>query len=316
MSDDVAEVGIIGPDGVARALARRSGKRGAVRWWSPVPLDVPAGEPPLPASVEVVPDLAAAARCEVLFLCVRAPTARELLGRLGAHVQGDQLLVHTARGLEAATGRGVSSIAREETCLRKVGALGGALSPHALDRDRPGALVVASRFDEVSAHTARLLEGPCLRVLSSRDLIGVELAGAYRSLCALWIGVIDGLDLGYSARALMVAESLREAAALAVRLGADPLTFTGHAAVGDLCATAADPDGEEHAAGLRLAREAARPDPRTDEAVATARGACALAAELGAAAPVAAALCRVLDQAAEPLAVLRQLFESGAEARP
>jgi glycerol-3-phosphate dehydrogenase (NAD(P)+) len=230
--------------------------------------------------------------------------------RLGDYVQGDQILVHTARGLEAATGRTSSAIIQAECGIRKIGALAGALRPQLLDEGRRVVAVVASRFDEVSRRAAALLCRPTFRVHRSWDLEGIELAGAYRSVGALFGGIIDGLVLGDAVRAFVVTAGLREAASLATRQSGDPLTFTGYGGAGDLVAAVAHRAGATHEAGLRLARGDRGDLLAAAEAVDAVRGACVLGARIRVATPLADGLRRIIDESAEPCAVIDALLAS------
>jgi glycerol-3-phosphate dehydrogenase (NAD(P)+) len=204
-------------------------------------------------------------------------------------------------------------VVQEECCLRKIGVISGALRAGALDRHRVVAAVVASRFDEVTRRVAALLRSPSFRVLCSQDVPGVELAGAYRSIVAVWVGVVDALDLGPAARAMVMTEGLSEAARLGARLGADPVTFTGYAGVGDLVATAADPAGKEHEAGAMLVRGVppgpSGPAAVAPEAAAAAAGACVLAARLGVKVPGAEGLRRLLTAGGDADATVRAVLD-------
>jgi glycerol-3-phosphate dehydrogenase (NAD(P)+) len=313
-SNAAEQVAVIGAGSFGRALARRLAAGGtAVTIYAPEPFPPPGpDEPPLPQGTTVTTDLAAAARAGLLFLCAPAQAARAVSRALGEVVRGDQILVHAARGLDAATGYTVTQVVHEETCLRKLGVVGGALRASALDQGRTVAAVVASHFEEVSSRTAALLRTPTFRVLRSPDVPGVELAGAYRSLCAVWIGIVDTLDLGDAARAMVMTEGLSEATRLATRLGADPLTFTGYAGVGDLVATAGDPAGAEHEAGALLSRSAppGAAAALAPEAAAAAAGAVVLARRLGVPAPGAEGLRRLFADGGDADATLRAVLDN------
>jgi glycerol-3-phosphate dehydrogenase (NAD(P)+) len=119
--------------------------------------------------------------------------------------------------------------------------------------------------------------------------------------------------MGPTVRALVITEALREAAAMATRLGADPLTMTGYAGLGDLVATALLPEGPEREAGRRLARDEAGAAEVAPEAAAAVRGAVVLAARLETPAPIAQTLGRLLDGGGAA-SVLRELFALGGAA--
>jgi glycerol-3-phosphate dehydrogenase (NAD(P)+) len=306
-------IGILGDTHLGRGLARlvAGGGRAVTLWAHDPTAPVPADQPPLPAGVELTDELAVAARPDVLVLCVPAHVARPVARALGEVARGDQVLVHAARGLEASSGLTVSAVVQEESCLRKIGVLGGALRSRDLERGRVVAAVVASRFEEVLQRVAAVLRGPSFRVLASQDLVGVELAGAYRSIAAVWIGIVEALRLGPAVRAMVTTEGLSEAARLGARLGADPLTFTGYAGIGDLVATVADPAGREHEAGALLVKgpAAGTAAALVPEAAAAAAGACVLAARVGVKAFGAEGLRRLLIEGGDADVMLRAVLD-------
>ncbi len=175
-------------------------------------------------------------------------------------------VVVTARGLEPDSGVRLSDIvANESACVRVGGLAGPALAAEIVKR-RPSALVVASEFDEVGRRTQEALHSSICRVYTSRDLRGVELAGAMVDVLAVAIGLADALDLGLGVHGVVVTRGLAEARRLGEAVGANPLTFAGLAGVGDLVGAAAHPDNPGFDSGVRLGRGAGKDEVRLGEA--------------------------------------------------
>ena len=82
-----------------------------------------------------------------------------------------------------------------------------------------------------------MLHGPALRVYSSADFVGVEVAGAVKNVIAIAAGICDGLRYGLNARAALITRGLAEVARLGVALGGRAETFMGLAGAGDLILT-------------------------------------------------------------------------------
>jgi glycerol-3-phosphate dehydrogenase (NAD(P)+) len=78
---------------------------------------------------------------------------------------------------------------------------------------------------------------PRLRVYTSTDILGVELAGSLKNIIALAAGMLDGLGLGDNTRGALLTRGLAEMVRMGKRLGADPLTFSGLSGIGDLVTT-------------------------------------------------------------------------------
>ena len=78
---------------------------------------------------------------------------------------------------------------------------------------------------------------PHFRVYTSTDVTGVELGGALKNVIALGAGMADGLQAGDNGKAALMTRGLAEIARLGKAAGAEPLTFSGLAGLGDLIAT-------------------------------------------------------------------------------
>ncbi|MEM8594100.1 MAG: NAD(P)H-dependent glycerol-3-phosphate dehydrogenase, partial [Pseudomonadota bacterium] len=81
---------------------------------------------------------------------------------------------------------------------------------------------------------------------------GVELAGALKNIYAIIAGFADAMGLGYNTKSMLMTRSLAEMSRLAVKLGADPLTFLGLAGVGDLFVTCTSPSSRNFRMGAAI----------------------------------------------------------------
>jgi glycerol-3-phosphate dehydrogenase (NAD(P)+) len=85
-------------------------------------------------------------------------------------------------------------------------------------------------------------------------VIGVELGGALKNVIAVAAGMAVGLGLGHNALAALITRGLAEMARLGVALGADPLTFSGLAGMGDLILTCTGELSRNRTVGVQLAQ--------------------------------------------------------------
>lgn len=238
-------VGILGSGAWGRALAMLTAEAGHQ------PRLGYRGKPPggFPGS----PNLAAlTADSELVLVAVPPASVREVIR--AAKPGPQSRVVVTTRGLEPDTGSWLVDVVRQESAALRVGTLAGPALASEVARRRPSAMVVASEFDEVNARTQAALHSPMCRIYTSRDLRGVELAGALVQVLSAVIGVADGLDLGVGVRGVVVSRGLAEGARLGAALGANPATLAGLSGVGDLMSCASHPDSPTYAAGLRLGR--------------------------------------------------------------
>lgn len=120
-------------------------------------------------------------------------------------------------------------------------------------RGLPTAVTVAASTPEFGAEWAELLHGDNFRAYYTSDLPGAELGGALKNVLAVACGIADGLGLGNNTRAALITRGLAEMMRLGRALGADPLTLTGLAGVGDLVLTCTGDLSRNRQLGLALA---------------------------------------------------------------
>lgn len=164
-------------------------------------------------------------------------------------------VVVAGRGLEPSTSRWLTDVVLEESPVLRVGALAG---PAPVDEILNGGLcagVVSSTFDEVRRMAVAGLHSSRYRLYDSPDMVGVQLAGAMTPLLACLTGVAKGLQgSGVGLHAMVLSRGIEESVRLTRAMGADPLTFTGLAGIGDLVAAQALPGHPHYDAGVALTR--------------------------------------------------------------
>ncbi|HQK18579.1 MAG TPA: NAD(P)H-dependent glycerol-3-phosphate dehydrogenase [Polyangiaceae bacterium] len=212
------------------------------------------GEARLPDHLQATTDMQLAVQgATVVLMAIPSKSFREVARTVGEHLRGDQLLVHATKGIEAATFARMSQILREETCALKIGVLSGPNLAAELMQGHPSGSVIASPYDEVVHGVQALFSHSHLRVYGGRDVMGVEVGGAFKNIIAIAAGVADGLGFGDNARSLVITRGLSEMAWLGTHLGADVFTFGGLAGIGDLVATCNSKLSRNHRVGERLA---------------------------------------------------------------
>jgi glycerol-3-phosphate dehydrogenase (NAD(P)+) len=197
------------------------------------------------------------AHAHLILMSVPSPVVVGIARELGDHLDGRHAIVHGVRGLVPRKDGALDTIAsvlREETPVRRVGALGGPALTEELHAGAPSVLVVASRYPEVIAATQRALTAPSVRVYATDDLLGLEWASALTGLLAVAVGFARGSGIGAGLVSAFMTRGIHECARIAAAAGAEERTFLGLAGFGDLFASI----GEEARPEIRLGEALAR----------------------------------------------------------
>lgn len=250
-------------------------------------------------NVQISEDLRLVAEgAHTLILACTADVTRAWANRLGAYLDGSHVLMHAVRGLEPGTLKRATRVLREETCVRKVGALAGPVLVDELLAGRPNAFVCASRYPEVVSRARSAMAGPAVRVYASRDLPGVEIAAAASAVAAVGMGIALELKLGPATLAILATRGAAEMARVVKAAGGDPASAWGLAGLGELLALR-ESDSREMQAGRMLAKGAtpAAVEKKLGrlDAMGAARTFAALAAHYRVEAHIAGAVSGLLD---------------------
>lgn len=252
----------------------------------------------LPDGIEATTDPAEAlADAECILAVIPAQSLRHALATLAPYIPAGVPLVLCAKGIERATGRLLSQIAREIVPHSPLAALSGPSFAADVARGLPTAVVVAAEDEALATDLAARLSVAHFRCYSSGDLIGVEIGGALKNVFALAAGAAHGAGLGASAQAALVTRGFVELRRIATAFGAQPETIMGLSGLGDLMLTCSTAQSRNFAYGAALGRGDDSRNLPLAEGVATAAIAARVAAEREVDAPIITAVAQILDGA-------------------
>ncbi|MEX1365086.1 MAG: NAD(P)-binding domain-containing protein [Nannocystaceae bacterium] len=227
-------VAVVGGGSFGQSLARASARAGQrVLLWSRRARQLDDESITCTTSLEDIAD------AELVLFAVPSPYVGAVADELGRHLDGSHLLAHVSRGLIGDDLVTVGEVLAARTPCRRVGALGGPLVAKNLASDEPSGAIIGSSFPEVIEAVTEALGGPSLRVYSTPDFTGVELASALVGLVALALGYAMQRGMGPGTLAVLATRGLAEATRVGEVRGGEPRTFAGLAGAGDLIAAVA-----------------------------------------------------------------------------
>ncbi|MBM0064630.1 NAD(P)H-dependent glycerol-3-phosphate dehydrogenase [Alkalicoccobacillus gibsonii] len=178
---------------------------------------------------------------EVVVLAVPVKAIREETKKLLEVSSRPLTIIHVSKGIEPGTQKRVSEMIEEEANghanLHSVVVLSGPSHAEEVSRRQPTTVTVSSTNLESAQYAQDLFMNQNFRVYTHSDLVGVELGGALKNIIALVCGVTNGLGYGDNTKAAIMTRGLAEITRMGVKLGADPLTFSGLSGLGDLIVT-------------------------------------------------------------------------------
>ena len=258
----------------------------------------------------------AVAHAELLVCVVPSQGMRSLLENMMPLLSPEIPICCASKGIEQGTLMTMEEVFRDVLPVQfhaQLSFLAGPSFAKEVAAGLPTTVVVASRFAEVAEQIASAFHAGKFRVYHTDDIIGAELGGALKNVIAIACGVADGCHLGLNARAGLMTRGLAEITRLAVKRGANPLTLSGLAGMGDLVLTCTGNLSRNRRVGIGLGEGRSLPEILLDlgevaEGVITTRSAWELARKENIDMPITEQIYSLLYEDKTPHAALQDLF--------
>ncbi|KGA99158.1 glycerol-3-phosphate dehydrogenase [Alkalihalobacillus alcalophilus ATCC 27647 = CGMCC 1.3604] len=272
----------------------------------------------LPHSIKGTTDLKeAVSGVSNILIVVPTKAIRETINNLKGIMDTKATIIHASKGIEPGTHKRISEMIEEEFAgselLGDVVVLSGPSHAEEVSLRQPTTVTSSSNNIEAAEKVQDLFINQHFRVYTNPDLIGVELGGAIKNIIALACGLTNGLGLGDNTKAAIMTRGLAEMARLGVKLGAEPLTFSGLSGLGDLIVTCTSVHSRNWRAGHMLGQgltldEVLEKMGMVVEGVRTTKATYELALELGIEMPITTALYKVLFEETTPQEAAEELM--------
>lgn len=264
------EVTVLGAGSWGTALGRTLGGKGfGVRMWD---IDAPllaamtaqhenARYLPgiaLPPTLRGEPDLTAALDgADLVVLAVPSHAMRRVCAQIAGQLHEGMLLCSVTKGIEIDTLMTMSEVVEDvlpASLHPRLAVLSGPSFAVEVAQEQPTAVTVAARESVVAEAVQRAFHTAYLRPYVTDDVVGVEIGGCAKNVIAIATGAADGLGYDNNTRAATITRGLAEITRLAVARGANPLTLSGLAGVGDLVLTCSSTRSRNYRVGFGLGR--------------------------------------------------------------
>jgi glycerol-3-phosphate dehydrogenase (NAD(P)+) len=164
-------------------------------------------------------------------------------------------VLNVAKGFEIGTNLRLSEVLNQ--CLpavlrKKICTLSGPNIAAEIARKLPSVSVIASNNTELLNFLQPVISTSYFRIYTNKDIKGVEIAGSIKNIIAIASGISDGLGYGANTKASLITRGLYELSKFGIKMGANPVTFTGAAGMGDLIATCISKNSRNRDVGERL----------------------------------------------------------------
>jgi glycerol-3-phosphate dehydrogenase (NAD(P)+) len=271
----------------------------------------------LSTRIRPIPSLGeASSNKDFLVIAVPSQFFRAIITEITPLVPPSTPILVGTKGIENTTLMTMSQVVasvRLKGCEEAFACVSGPSFAREVCERHPTAVTLASRNIDLAASLQEILSNEYFRVYTTNDVTGVELGGALKNVIAIAAGTSDGLGFGFNARAALITRGLAEITRLGVAMGAEPLTLSGLAGLGDLVLTCTGDLSRNRMVGLKIAEgvpvEAIVSSMRmVAEGIETSKAAYMLGKRLGIEMPITDEVYRVIYEGRNPREAVRDLM--------
>jgi glycerol-3-phosphate dehydrogenase (NAD(P)+) len=266
----------------------------------------------LPA-ISASTDMAELASCDAVLAVAPAQHLRASLAALRPHLASGTPVALCSKGIERGTLKLMTDVLREELPNASPAVLSGPSFAADVAKGLPTAVTLACHDRSVGETWMRSIGRPHFRTYWSDDLIGAEAGGAIKNVLAIACGVCEGMGLGRSAHAALIARGFAEMTRLGVALGGRAETLAGLCGLGDLVLTCSSPQSRNMSFGMAIGQGRKPADILAErsgvtEGAETAPALVELAAGLGVSLPICEIVLELIEERLDVHAALDRLL--------
>ena len=251
----------------------------------------------LPSGIRATNDLHAMLEQEILLLVVPAQYVRATCERLSSiGLDTSMPLIICSKGIECRSSKLMSEVV-EEAIPNLMAVLTGPTFAAEVAKGLPASATLACKDPKLGKWLAQAVAHPRFRIYHSSDVVSSQICGAVKNVIAIACGIIEGMELGESARAALIFSGLAEISQLCIAKGGNRETVMEPCGVGDLMLTCSSRTSRNMSLGYALGQgktleQIMKKRRSVVEGVTCADAVRTLAAQLGIRLPI----CEVVDR--------------------
>ena len=161
----------------------------------------------------------------------------------------------TSKGIEQGTCRFVYDIIKENLDTNNIAILSGPSFAIDVIAKAPIGLTLASQDKDTIDIIKKALSNNRFKLRKTYDIIGTEICGAIKNVIAIASGIIAGMNMSESTKAMFLTESLHDIKSLIKGLGSDGDTVLTYAGFGDLLLTATSEKSRNYTLGYMIGKK-------------------------------------------------------------
>ncbi|TSC83741.1 MAG: Glycerol-3-phosphate dehydrogenase [Parcubacteria group bacterium Gr01-1014_13] len=192
----------------------------------------------LSKNINPEPDIIKAiAKADLIFMTVPSAFIKSVMQQVAPYLSGREICVDASKGLDEKSVCLITDVLKDILPKNKIATISGPAIAGQMVQGNFTVMNVASLDEGAIQMVKKVMENKNLKLMPSGDIIGVEVAGSFKNVYAIAMGICDGLKIPTNTKAVLFVTALQEMGLLVERMGGRLETIYGLAGLGDLLGT-------------------------------------------------------------------------------
>lgn len=191
----------------------------------------------IPEEIQITTDLNCVRDNDLIVLAIPISFFRSTCLELKNYVDSNSCFCIATKGIENKTGAFCHEILTGIIPTNNISVLSGPTFAIDLANNSSSGLTLATNSDNTYELVSKVLQSNSLKIERSNDVVGVEICGSIKNIMAIISGMLDGMEVTETTKALFLTEAIHEIGNLIVQLNGSYNTITTLAGFGDLLLT-------------------------------------------------------------------------------
>ena len=169
----------------------------------------------------------------IVVIAVATKFLSSVCEEIKPYVKNKHILI-ASKGIEQKTNSFASNIVKNKLKTKKLCTLSGPSFAKDMARDELVGLSLATTNSKTKQIVMNALSSDTLKIRVTNDFLGVELCGTLKNIIAVTSGMLDGMKISESTKAMFLTESINDTRKLIKKLGGNEKTIMSFAGFGDI----------------------------------------------------------------------------------
>lgn len=191
------------------------------------------------------------------LIVIATPTGAidEVSSELKKYIKKSQHICIASKGIEQDTCLFAVDVLKKYIKTDNISVVSGGSFAVDIVKEFPIGLSIATLCLEAKDLLLKAFRNNYVKVRFNDDIIGTEICGAIKNVIAIAAGMIEGLNLPESSKAMFITESINDIKKLISLLGGNKKTIMSYAGFGDLLLTCTSPKSRNFSFGIMIGKK-------------------------------------------------------------